>query len=111
MPTYFGDELKRMKEKNYQKLGGGLYLNPYSGNGLIARRRFTDDPIQGKGLADLLSMGFKFLGDNKDSIGALGNIATSAATVAKVIKDIKRDDEKLYELKRIKQEKECLSDG
>ena len=104
MPTYFGDELKRMKDTNYQKLGGGLYLDQYSGNGFVARRRNVDH--DGRGLGDIISTAFKFLGDNKDSIGALGNIATSAATVAKVIKDIKNDDEQLYEMKRIRQEKE-----
>ena len=97
MPTLFDDELSQLKDTNYRKVEGGLSLTPYSGHGIGKT---------GKGFGDLLSGAFKFIGDNKDVIGTLGGLGSDVARIVKTAKDINREDEKLFEIKRIRQEKE-----
>src|SRR3977135_2549377 len=103
MPVLFDDEVGQLKDSNYRKVGGGLSLSPYSGHGIGRVKK-------GEGLGDILSGAFKFIGDNKDVIGTLGGLGTDIAKIAKTVKDINRDDEKLFEIKRIRQAKDQAKD-
>src|SRR6266853_1514676 len=87
-------------QPNHRKLGSGLYLNPYYGKGCNNRN--------GDGFADvfssLINTGTNFIKNHGSTIASVANIASGAANTIKAIKEIKNNDEKLYELKRIKQE-------
>src|SRR6266853_1781073 len=87
-------------QPNHRKLGSGLYLNPYYGKGCNRRN--------GDGFADvfssLINTGTNFIKNHGSTIASVANIASGAANTIKAIKEIKNNDEKLYELKRIKQE-------
>ena len=54
--------------------------------------------------SSLAKTGFNFLKDHGSTIADAANIASGVANVVKTAKDIKRADEELYELKRIKDE-------
>ena len=87
-------------QPNHRKLGSGLYLNPYYGKECNCRN--------GDGFADvfssLINTGTNFIKNHGSTIANVANIASGAANTIKAIKEIKNNDEKLYELKRIKQE-------
>src|SRR6266853_3298184 len=86
-------------QPNHRKLGSGSYLNPYYGKGCNSRN--------GYGFADvfssLINTGTNFIKNHGSTIANVANIASGAANTIKAIKEIKNNDEKLYELKRIKQ--------
>ena len=84
------------KTKDYLTLGNGLYLNPHYGKGIVHKN--------GGGLSDIINTGINFFKDHGQMIGDVANISSNIAKTVQTIKNIKNNDEKLFELKRIKQE-------
>src|SRR5271167_3934160 len=99
--NYEYDEFKN--KKNYLTLGNGLYLNPHYGKGVIGKN--------GGGLADIINTGINFFKDHGNMIADSANTASNIAKTIHTIKNIKNDDEKLFELKRIKQEIQNKENG
>ena len=104
MPYAQSFELGQFKnKKDYLTLGtgighssNGLHLNPHYGKNVNLRN--------GEGLSDIISTGVNFFKDHGQMIGDVANISSNIAKTIQTIKNIKNDDEKLFELKRIKQE-------
>jgi len=98
MPIVQNYERPLMKDKDHTKIGQGVFLNPYSG-GLYTHPYYKHN---GGGF-NFAAIG-NFL---KNNIGAIADAATAASNIASIVqtaKEIKRDDEELYKLKRIKDE-------
>ena len=95
-----------LREPDAMKIGGGIFHNPYSGNGMRYKHPYYGK--QGEGFSDIFSSltktGLNFFKDHASTIADAANIASGVANVVKTAKDIKRADEELYELKRIKDE-------
>src|SRR5271156_4403793 len=92
--SYEYDQFKN--KKDYLTLRNGLYLNPHYGKNVIDKN--------GGGLSDIINTGVNFFKDHGQMIGDVANITSNIAKTVQTIKNIKHDDEKLFELKRIKQE-------
>src|SRR5271156_3851377 len=92
--SYEYDQFKN--KKDYLTLRNGLYLNPHYGKNVIDKN--------GGGLSDIINTGINFFKDHGQMIGDVANISSNIAKTVQTIKNIKNDDEKLFELKRIKQE-------
>src|SRR3981189_2236071 len=103
-PMAMNYEVNKFKhEPSYNKLGTGLYLNPHYGKNVNLRN--------GDGIADMLTTGINFFKDHGSMIADSANIASNIAKTIQTIKSIKNNDEKLYELKRIKQEIQAKENG
>ena len=106
MPIVQNYERPLMKDKDHTKIGQGVFLNPYSG-GLYTHPYYKHNKAP---IAGYTGDGFNFasLGNFfKNNIGAIADAETVAYNIAYIVqtaKEIKRDDEELYELKRIKDE-------
>src|SRR6266853_5410664 len=98
-------------------IGSGAFLNPYQPATNITQYPVRSIPYAGgalhpyynrykvgHGIGDIFTSALGFLKNNSGLIADGANAAAGIASVAKTIKDIKRDDEKLYELKGIKDE-------
>ena len=102
MPLVQNFERGKLKDKDYMKMGSGVFLNPYSGRGEAYHSYYKHNKKMGDGF-NFAAIG-NFL---KNNIGAIADAATAASNIASIVqtaKEIKRDDEELYELKRIKDE-------
>ena len=97
-------EVNKFKhEPSYNKLSSGLYVNPHYAKNVNLRN--------GDGLADMLTTGINFFKDHGQMIGDVANISSNIAKTVQTIKNIKNDDEKLFELKRIKHEIQNKENG
>src|SRR6266853_2704947 len=106
MPLVQNFERPLMKETDYTKVGNGVFLNPYSG-GKYTHPYYKHNKHKshdGDGFADIFSSVGNFLKNNIGNIADAASAATSIANVIKTAKEIKKGDEELYELKRIKGE-------
>ena len=99
--NYEYDQFKN--KKDYLTLRNGLYLNPHYGKNVIDKN--------GGGLSDIINTGINFFKDHGQMIGDVANISSNIAKTVQTIKNIKNDDEKLFELKRIKQEIQNKENG
>ena len=89
------------------KEGNGIFLSPWTGGTLTTRNmyyRHNKNPNGGDGIADLFKSGMDFFKAHSGTIADAATAAGGIANVIKTAKDIKRADEELYELKRIKDE-------
>ena len=87
------------------KMGNGIYLSPWTGGAYSnPYYRHNKNPRDGDGLGDLFKAGLNFFKNNSGAIADAASAAGGMANVIKTAKDIKRADEELYELKRIKDE-------
>jgi chorismate synthase len=84
------------------KLGNGIYLSPWTG-GSYSNSYYRHNK-NGEGIADIFKAGLNFFKNNSGAIADAASAAGGIANVMKTVKDIKRADEELYELKRIKDE-------
>src|SRR6266853_1374529 len=103
MPLVQNFERGKLKDKDYMKMGSGVFLNPYSGRGEAYHSYYKHNKAHTGNGFNFAAIG-NFL---KNNIGAIADAATAASNIAsivKIAKEIKRDDEELYELKRIKDE-------
>ena len=101
-------EMNNLQDHDYTKVGNGIFLSPYSGGGINEYYRHKK---HGDGFFDIVKSGIDFFKNNSSLISnaasAAGGIASAAGGIADVVKtakEIKRADEELYELKRIKDE-------
>ena len=95
MPLVQNNEMSKLKQNDYTKIGKGIYLNPYSGSAYYHHKK-------GTGLSNFFKGGIDFF---KNHIGTIADAASAAASIADVVKtakEIKKGDEELYELQRIK---------
>ncbi len=85
--------------------GNGIFLSPWTGGSYPnPYYRHNKSISNGNGLADLFNAGVNFFKNNSSTIADAATAAGGIANVIKTAKDIKRADEELYELKRIKDE-------
>ena len=81
-------------------VGNGEFLSPWTG-GSYSNPYYRHNK-NGNGIADLFKSGMDFFKNNSKTIADAATAAGGIANVIKTAKDIKRADEELYELKRIK---------
>ena len=87
--------------------GNGVFLSPWTGGTLTTRNQYyrhNKNPNSGEGLADFFKSGIDFFTKHSGTIANAANAAGGIANVIKTAKDIKRADEELYEMKRIRED-------
>src|SRR5277367_4974283 len=101
MPVVQSHEMNNLQDHDYTKVGNGIFLNPYSGGGINEYYRHKK---HGDGFSDIINTGVNFFKNNSRLIADAASTVSGIANVIKTAKEIKRADEELYELKRIKDE-------
>ena len=86
------------------KEGNGIFLSPWTGGTLTTRNMYYRHNKSGDGISDLFKSGLDFFKAHSGTIADAANAAGGIANVIKTAKDIKRADEEIYELKRIREE-------
>src|SRR5213596_4241577 len=92
------NELNILDDHDRRKIGSGIFLNPYSGSGYYNHKK------HGEGFGDIFKSGIDFFKNNSGLIADAASAASGIANVIKTAKEIKKADEEIYQLKRIKDE-------
>src|SRR5271156_4751471 len=115
-------ELPLMTQRDYGKLGNGIFLNPYSGSGCGEHpyvnstygknnhhfgMQYHGDQIRGEGLLDLVKTGVDLFSKHGSTIANAVDVASGISNIVKTAKEIDRKDKELYDLKRINTLKEA----
>ena len=118
MPIVQSFEFPLLQQRDPSKLGNGIFLNPYCGNGcgyenhIYGKQnhhfgmQYQGDRIKGEGLMDLVKTGVDLFSKHGSTIANAVDVASGIANIVKVSKDIDRKDKELYDLKRINTLKE-----
>src|SRR5271156_5650917 len=119
-------ELPLMQQRDYGKLGNGIFLNPYSGGGCGEHlyvnptygknnhhfgMEYHGDRIRGDGTMDIVKSGVDLFSKHGSTIANAVDVASGISSIVKTAKEINREDKKLYELKRINLAKEAKLTG
>ena len=103
-------EIPLMREKDYTKLGSGMYLNPYSGSGLYLHPYYAKSANHNNGagfgdtLGSLANAGVNFFKNHGELIGNAANTISDVAYTVKTIKDIRNANKQVEALQAVQQE-------
>src|SRR5277367_1185799 len=116
MPLIQTYEFPLLQQRDPSKLGNGIFLNPYCGNGYENPTygkhnhhfgiQYQGDRIKGDGIMDLVKTGVDLFSKHGSTIANAVDIASGIANIVKTSKDIDRKDKELYDLRRINAVKE-----
>jgi len=100
------NEYDILEDHDRRKIGSGIFLNPYSGSGYYNHKKHNGilNIRSGEGFADIFKSGVDFFKNNSGLIADAASAASGIANVIKTAKQIKKEDEEIYQLKRIKDE-------